>query len=322
MSLASVHRLHRGADMGLGEHDVDMTARAWSDDQAAGLRRLFAVRPSQLVAFAAGLEACGRTSLIVESAEALAAAGWRVLIIDENPAPQNILTRYGLAARHDLLQLLHGERSLSQVEVPLAPQLSVVAAARALQAFDMAASARREQARSAALALRNLGPVLAHLQQGVDFILIDSARQSNGLLTPLTLAAPHMVVVAAATSATITHAYALIKRLARERGRADFQVVINRARTLAESRIIFDNMRRVAEQHLTVRLNYLAGVIPASTTALAHALLERLPIPPALTAAEQALSSAARVDGRMSAPLSAPARVRNADARGALNSVL
>ena len=316
MSLASVHRLHRGADMGLGEHDVDMTARAWSDDQAAGLRRLFAVRPSQLVAFAAGLEACGRTSLIVESAEALAAAGWRVLIIDENPAPQNILTRYGLAARHDLLQLLHGERSLSQVEVPLAPQLSVVAAARALQAFDMAASARREQARSAALALRNLGPVLAHLQQGVDFILIDSARQSNGLLTPLTL------VVAAATSATITHAYALIKRLARERGRADFQVVINRARTLAESRIIFDNMRRVAEQHLTVRLNYLAGVIPASTTALAHALLERLPIPPALTAAEQALSSAARVDGRMSAPLSAPARVRNADARGALNSVL
>lgn len=322
MSLVSVHGSSWAADMEAAGSATEMTLRNWSDDQAAGLRRLFAARQPQLVAFAAGLDSCGRTSLIIDSAEALAAVGWRVLIIDENPAPQNILTRYGLTARHDLLHLLHGERTLSQVAVPLAPQLSVVAATRALQAFDMAGSSRREQARSAALALRNLAPTLTRLQQGVDFILIDSARQSNGLLTPLTLAAPHMVVVAAATSATITHAYALIKRLACERGRADFQVVINRARTLAESRIIFDNMRRVAEQHLTVRLDYLAGVVQADTTALAHALLERLPLLNAVAGDKKNLASRGAAHDVVTHQAALPNHASNTDAWVPLNSVL
>ena len=42
----------------------------------------------QVVAFASGRESCGRTTLLVQTAAALAAAGHGVVIIDENPAPE------------------------------------------------------------------------------------------------------------------------------------------------------------------------------------------------------------------------------------------
>ncbi len=80
-----------------------------------------------------------------------------------------------------------------------------------------------------------------------------------------------------AQSTAITHAYALIKRIVQERGRDGFQVVITRPRTREEARAIFDNMRRVAREHLDVRLDYLGASLVPVTDNLAYALLQRLP---------------------------------------------
>ncbi|MBK6402831.1 MAG: hypothetical protein IPF74_13320 [Rhodocyclaceae bacterium] len=59
----------------------------WDGDQADGLRRLFGNRAPQVVAFASGREACGRTTLVVQTAAALAAAGHGVVVVDEIRRP-------------------------------------------------------------------------------------------------------------------------------------------------------------------------------------------------------------------------------------------
>ena len=86
----------------------DTAGVAWDGDQAAGLRRMFSGRVPQVVAFASGRESSGRTTLLMQTAEALAAGGHRVLIVDENPAPNNAISNLGLKARHDLFQVLQG----------------------------------------------------------------------------------------------------------------------------------------------------------------------------------------------------------------------
>ena len=60
---------------------------AWGGDQADGLRRLFGNRVPQVVAFASGREACGRTTLVVQtmygSAKLLADSGEHTTVLRE-----------------------------------------------------------------------------------------------------------------------------------------------------------------------------------------------------------------------------------------------
>jgi flagellar biosynthesis protein FlhG len=240
---------------------------AWGGDQADGLRRLFGNRVPQVVAFASGREACGRTTLVVQTAAALAASGHGVVIVDENPAPDNALAAFGLAARQDFFHVVRGERTLTQVALPAAPLVRLVPAARAARELD----------RLNTVGQQRLEAALRQMQQGASFILIDCANRRGGHLSAVAAAARHMAVVVAAQGAAITHAYALIKRIAQDHGRDSFQIAITRARSREEARAIFDNMRRVAHEHLGVRLDYLGASAVPVTDHLAEALIQRLP---------------------------------------------
>lgn len=244
-----------------------MTLLTRHDDQAAGLRRLFGTRPPQVVAFASGHGACGRTSLVVQTAAALAAAGHGVVIIDEHVSHDSAIAAYGMAARYDLMHALTGERSLRQVMLQAAPLVRILPAARAAHELD----------RLDAAATMHLAACLNELQRGAAFVLIDCAVRKQGHLSRLAAAARHMAVVVAAQGNAITHAYALIKHMAQERGRSGFQIVITRARSDEEARAIFDNMRRVAREHLDVRLDYLGAADVPVTAHLAEPLLSLLP---------------------------------------------
>lgn len=240
---------------------------AWNGDQADGLRRLFGNRCPQVVAFASGREACGRTTLVVQTAAALAAAGHGVVIIDENPAPDNAVSAFGLAARHDFLHVVRGERNLGQVVLHAAPLVHILPAARAARDLD-----RLNEAGQQRLAAR-----LRDVQQGAGFVLIDCATRRSGHLSLVAGSARHLVVIVAAQSAAITNSYALIKRIAQDQGRDHFQIAVTRARSAEEARAIHGNMRRVAREHLGVRVDYLGAAPVPVTDNLASALLHGLP---------------------------------------------
>lgn len=241
--------------------------RPWGGDQADGLRRLFGGQAPQVVAFASGREACGRTSLVVQTAAALAATGHGAVIVDENPAPDNAVAAFGLTARHDLFNVVRGDRSLSQVVLPAAPLVRIVPAARAARELDRLGAAARQRL---AIGLDTLG-------QGAGFVLIDCANRRGSGLSPLAASARHVAVVVAAQGAAITQAYALIKKIAHEQGRGSFQIVITRARSPEEARAIYGNMRRVAFEHLGVHLDYLGAAAVPVTDDLAEVLLHGLP---------------------------------------------
>ena len=227
---------------------------------------MFGTRAPQVVAFAAAGEACGRTPLLVQTAVALAKSGQAVVIVDENDAPNNAIAAFGLEARHDLMDAIRRERPVRQVALNAARLVRIVPAARAARGLDPAD----------AYAMRQLLGCLQELQRGASFVLIDCAAR-GGQLSPLALAARHLAVVVAAQGAAITHAYALIKQLSQQSSRDVFQVVITRARTTEEARAIFSNMRRVASEHLGVRLDFLGASMAPISEHLADALASRLP---------------------------------------------
>jgi flagellar biosynthesis protein FlhG len=240
----------------------------WDGDQADGLRRLFGSRAPQVVAFASGREACGRTTLVVQTAAALAAAGHGVVVVDETPAPDNTLAAFGLGGgRHDFFNVVRGDRPLAQIAVNAAPLVRIVPAARAAREFD----------HLDLNGFQRLAAGLRDIQRGASFVLIDSANRRAGRLSAIAASARHVAVVVAAQGQAITHAYALIKRIAQDYGRDHFQIVVTRARSGDEAQAVFDNMRRVAREHIGVRLDYLGAAAVPVTEHLAEALLHRLP---------------------------------------------
>lgn len=214
------------------------------------------------MAFVSGREACGRTTLLVHTAAALAQAGEAVVMIDENAGTDNVHAAFGMKPQYDLLDLVKGTQPIQRLVQPVGSRLSIMAAHRFVadvHSVDESAAARLDAA-------------LRQLQEGSSFILVDCAAGCGQHLSPLALAAPHMAVVVAAQSTAITRAYALIKRLAQERGRDGFQIAITRAKTDQDALAIFHNMRHTAREHLGVRLDYLGSARVPTVDHLANAL--------------------------------------------------
>lgn len=230
-------------------------------DQAEGLRRLLVSNQARVITVVAGKTGVGRTSATINLAAALARCGKNVLVLDENSAPNNLPDQLGLSARFDLLDVAQAKCRLNDA-ILQGKGYNVLSAARAMRALPKLANAEQ----------RRLEQAMAELNTTVDVMLVDAAMpvlnpkgeglsardaMSSGLATGTS-----MLVIVDATASGITASYTLIKRMALENARLQFEIVVNKAGSDQEAKNIFGNMAKVARHHLAARLEYL-GHIPA-----------------------------------------------------------
>lgn len=219
-------------------------------DQAAGLRRLFAREPLRVVAFAAGSAGVGKSLMVANLAACLVAQGKSVLVLDENPG-RNVASCLGATSRHDLLQVIDQEQGIANVLLTLAPGLHVLPAARAVRKLGKL----NEQQQRALLS------VLTTLDEPPDVILVDASPDHPLGFSPLALAAHETVIVLAPTPASITDAYALIKKASLGYARRHYRVLVNGVRGADEGRAVFGNVARVTHSRRFARLEF-AGCVP------------------------------------------------------------
>lgn len=219
-------------------------------DQAAGLRRLMGGGQLQVVTFAAGCGGVGRSVSVANIGVALARLGKEVLVLDEHASTDDIAATFGLIARYDLLQVMQRERRLAEVLVQPMPGLHILPAARAVKKLGKL-SLPQQQA---------LLDAMSGLERPIDVILIDAAIHPHGF-SPLGLASQETVIVLSGSSASITEAYSLIKKVSHSYARKHFRILVNKVRSGADARSIFDNIAQVAAQRGIAQLEYV-GAIP------------------------------------------------------------
>lgn len=241
------------------------------NDQADGLRRLMVGDPTRLITVVGAKAGVGRTSMTINLAAALAGAGKDVLVLDENQAPNNLVDRLMLSPHTELLDVAQGRCELRQV-MQSSLGFSVLPAARAIRALGRLSSTE----------LQRLENALTEASNGADVMLVDAATLAGDSSVSSALASGvSMLVVVDATVSGITETYTMIKRLALENARLNFEVVVNRVHNEAEAINVFGNMARVARRHLTAHLDYL-GYIPADAklaraNQLGRAVVEAFP---------------------------------------------
>lgn len=234
------------------------------EDQAAGLRRLFApAREAAHIAVAGD----GRAALVAGLARGLAGAGKEVVVVDEHGGGEGAAAAFGLAPRFDLLQAANGDVAAARVVQRPEAAIRVVPAARAARACARDATAQRRVAEW-----------LRRMLAGADVVLLDAAACGGGGASALLPAVERVVLVAGASGRGLTEAYAQLKRLAPGCAGCTFEVVVARAAGAQEAAQVFANLHEVARRHLGIGLELL-GSLPlrgdpqAACDALADALL-------------------------------------------------
>lgn len=220
-------------------------------DQAAGLRRLLGASQLQVVTFVAGCEGVGRSVAVANLGVALARLGKEVLIIDENAARDDIASSFGLQARFDLLNVVQREQPLSQVMLQPMMGLRILSAARAVKKLGRLSLTQQQ----------TLLDAMSSLERPVDVILVDASTSHPQGFSPFGLASQEAVVVISGSSASITEAYSLIKKVSHAFARRHFRILVSKVRSNPDARSIYENIAQVTTQRGIAQLDY-AGAIP------------------------------------------------------------
>ena len=247
-------------------------------DQAAGLRRLLGGNQLQVVTFVAGCEGVGRSVAVANIGVALARQGKEVLIIDENTSRDDIASSFGQVVKNDLLNVVQREIPLSQALLQPMSGLRLLSAARAVKKLGRLSLAQQQ----------TLLDAMSSLERPVDVILVDASISHPQGFSPFGLASQEAVVVLSGSSASITEAYSLIKKVSHAFARKHFRILVNKVRSIPDARSIFENIAQVTAQRGIAQLDY-AGAIPLDeclrqSTQLCRSVLLQAPDSPAANA--------------------------------------
>ncbi len=227
---------------------------------------------NNILAIASGKGGVGKTWLAITLARALAVSGRRTLLFDGDLGLANIDVQLGLHPRHDIADILAGR---------VAPEDAIL---RHEAGFDILAG-RSGNAALASLPetmLTALATIPGLMADRYDIVLLDLAAGVDATMRRLAAVAGSMLLLATAEPTSLTDAYAVLKRLARECPTLDPAIVVNMAGSLAAGRATHATLARAAAQFLG-RAPRLAGIIRRDPAVLAA--IRRQTLAPLATAA-------------------------------------
>lgn len=247
-------------------------------DQAEGLRRMLAGPKPRIVTFLAACADDDKGAMLVNLGASLARAGNDVILVDACIDDYGVAQRLGLERGASLLGVARQECGLNQVvrQVP--------------QGFGVVSLAGKRVARPGPDEARLLAKAFEVLVKQSGMVLVDGEFGPDDSFPVPLMASAEIVVQVGTSAASITAAYALIKRLSQQLGRRPFGILVTGA-SEAEAKVVYDNMSAAASRYLAVQLTSM-GSVPADeylqrAARLGRAVVDAFPLAGASVAFRQ-----------------------------------
>lgn len=208
-------------------------------------------QPVRVIAITSGKGGVGKTSVSVNLATALSAAGQRVLLLDADLGLANVDVMLGLRPAYNLFHVLQGECVLDDIILSGPDGLQIVPAASGLHAMAVLSTAEHA----------GLVHAFSELGHHLDVLLVDTAAGIADSVVTFCRAAQEVVVVVCNEPTSITDAYGLIKLLNRDHRLQRFRILANLVHGEQEGLELFYKICRVTDRYLDVTLDF-AGSIP------------------------------------------------------------
>jgi flagellar biosynthesis protein FlhG len=224
------------------------------EDQATQLRSLAqAARPrASVIAVASGKGGVGKSNIAVNLSIQLASAGREVVLLDADLGLANADVLCNVDLPCNLSHVIARKKELSEVLVTAPGGFKLIGGASGLARMADLSDFDRQRIVSA----------LAELENRADIIIIDTGAGISPNVLSFTRTADHVLIVTTPEPTAITDAYAVVKVISRDGGQRRLSLLVNQARSMAEARVVYDRIAKVAKQFLNVDV-YDAGHVPA-----------------------------------------------------------
>ena len=228
--------------------------------------------PARTIAITSGKGGVGKSCVTANLACALAGGGSRVLVLDADFGLANMDILLNLQPAGTLHDVLHGERTLSDV------LLSGPAGMRVLPS----GSGLAEYARLSGDARARLPQVLGEIIHDYDYVLIDTGAGISEVVMYTASLAQDVLIIATPEPTSFTDAYATIKVLAFQQARTRFSLAINQVRKGQSGAAVARKMQQTADDFLQEQFGQriaidFAGEIP-SDAAIEASVRARTPV--------------------------------------------
>lgn len=225
-------------------------------ERSAASGRLNVREGLRVISVTSGRNGAGKSTVVVNVAESLAALGKRVLIIDAEPG--NVISRrLGLEARYTLQHVVSGVAGMEDVLIDAGKGISILPAAMAVHKY----TALSPSGRSA------LMQGLLRLQNRFDYYLIDSGAGVSANATGFAVAAREVMLVVTSEPASLTEAYSLMKTLYSRDESLRFSVVVNNCRSGEEAASVHAKFSLITGRFLKLSIENLGAVLHDDTQA-------------------------------------------------------
>lgn len=216
-------------------------------DQAEGLRRMVAGPRPRVLSVLSSAPGSEKTALLVNLSASLAHAGSSVLLVDACHRERGVAARLK-AEGASLMQVVRNERVLADVVHSMPDSFGVVAVTRNPLVLPLAAPQQEK-----------LGRAFDALAQQHDLMLIDAELDAGGEFLLPAITQGEILIQVCDTQASITNAYALIKRLQARLGRRPYSILVSGV-TEERAGVVYRNMAQAASRYLAVELHSVGWV--------------------------------------------------------------
>lgn len=204
----------------------------------------------QIIGIASGKGGVGKTTVTVNLATALQAAGQRVMLLDADLGLANAQLAFGCKTEFHLGHVLRGERRLEEIIVTTPQGVRLVPGAsgvRELAALDSAQVAAIIHAFST-------------LTEPLDYLLVDVAAGLSPSVLSFLAACQRRFVIVCDQPASIADAYGLIKVMSKEEQLDEIYLIPNMVPSHAAGQQLFGRISQVCDRFLQQHLHPLPPI--------------------------------------------------------------
>jgi flagellar biosynthesis protein FlhG len=205
----------------------------------------------RVIAVTSGKGGVGKTNIAVSLAYYLSTMKQRALILDADTGLANVDLILGLTPRYNLYHVLKGERSIAETVIQGPGGIMILPASSGI--LEMADLSRGQKL--------TLLDELRGLNEGLDFLFIDTAAGIAGNVMFFNAAAKEIIVVVSSEPTSLTDAYALIKVLYQRHGKKRFRLLVNMVKSPAEAKEVYKRLSQATDHFLNLTIEYLGHVL-------------------------------------------------------------
>ncbi len=198
-------------------------------------------KKTRFIAITSGKGGVGKSTISSNIAYLMAHYGLKVGIFDADIGLANLDVMFNVKIKKNILHVLKGEASVSDILIPVAPNLVLIPGESGDEILKYSDGTLFERFMQE-----------AHILDDLDVLLIDTGAGIGDHIQLFLNAADDVIVVTVPDPAAITDAYATIKVTSKIRSK--ISLIFNQVRSEKEAQLLYDKISKVARANIGASL--------------------------------------------------------------------